>query len=74
MQNKLKIKKTNISFLKVSFGALNFLTCNMAAYNIEYKTVDLGVHHVIFSHNTSFSTFTCISHTNYFLIMQFLER
>jgi len=64
MQNKLKMRKTSISFLKVNFGALNLLTCNMATYNIEYKTVDLGVRHIIFGHNTSLNTFTCILHTN----------
>jgi hypothetical protein len=29
MQNRLKIKKTNLSFLKVNIGALSFLTCNL---------------------------------------------
>ena len=61
MQNKLNIKNTDISSLKVNFGALNFLTCNLATYSIGYKIVDLGVHHIIFSHNTIFNTFTCIS-------------
>jgi len=64
MQNNLNIKKTNIFFLRVNFGALNLLTCNLATKNIEYKIVDLDVHHIIFSHNASFKAFTCISHTN----------